>query len=131
MSIKFEHNEKPPIYEKCVEAFGVDWDKGVIFTYGNTIYSKFQIDPIKVSHEMIHVRQQSEIGKEIWWEKYLSDPKFRLDQEIEAYLEENKMIDKIKDRNLRFRIKQANARDLSRGYGDIISFYEAFKILNK
>jgi hypothetical protein len=31
------------------------------------------------------MRQQADMGKDIWWDKYLHDEVFRLEQEVEAY----------------------------------------------
>jgi hypothetical protein len=33
---------------------------------------------------MVHIKQQGDNPKE-WWDKYLTDKKFRLEQEVEAY----------------------------------------------
>ncbi len=75
----------PPIYLKCKEAFGVQWDKGIIITYGDTVYSKFPLsDDLKI-HEDVHVKQQAAYGPEAWWDRYLIDSFFRLDQEMDAY----------------------------------------------
>jgi hypothetical protein len=128
--MKIEHNTKPPIYNKCVEVFGVNWDDGVIFTYGDTIYCKNEIPDYKIAHESTHIKQQGNNPDE-WWARYFVDTEFRLQQEIEAYLAENKILNKIKDRNARFRIKDFNARCLSgKMYGNIISYNEALKMLN-
>ena len=127
--MKIEHNKKPPIYDRCVEMFGVNWDDGVIFTYGDTIYCKNDIPEHKILHESVHIKQQGDESDK-WWDKYFEDVNFRLQQEIEAYLAENKILNKIKDRNTRFKLKEFNARCLSgKMYGNIISYQEAIKIL--
>jgi hypothetical protein len=79
--------EKPPMYERAKKEFGVDWDRDrVIFTYGDTAYCKDGgMSPDLVVHEKVHMKQQLEIGKDIWWDKYFADPNFRLEQELEAY----------------------------------------------
>ena len=97
--VKFS-SEKPPIYERAKDFFGVDWDKGVIFTYGDTIHCKFQITPDLVEHEKVHIEQQKELGPEKWWDRYLSYEDFRYHQEIEAYRAQYKFCkEHIKDRN--------------------------------
>lgn len=127
--MKIEHNKKPPIYDKCVEIFGVNWESGVIFTYGDTIYCKYDLSPNKLAHEMVHVRQQNG-SPEAWWDRYFNDESFRLAQELEAYKEENKILNKMKDRNAVFKIKSENAKCLSSGmYGNIISYSEAMRLL--
>ena len=98
--ITYSH-EKPPIYERCVQKFGVDWDKGVIFTYGDTVYSKNELDEDLKAHEATHVRQQTEMGKDVWWDKYFADPKFRLSQEVEAYRNQLKYADENYNRQAR------------------------------
>jgi len=44
MTINFSR-EKPPswVYDKAVALFNVSFDKGIIFTVGDTIYSKDKI----------------------------------------------------------------------------------------
>lgn len=57
-----------------------------VFTYGDTIYAPHNTDlPAHlVHHEEVHMKQQStDVDK--WWTRYLSDPEFRLSQEVEAY----------------------------------------------
>lgn len=77
----------PPNYDQLRELFGpgVDINKGVIFTYGDTIHG---INPSKdvIVHEMTHIVQQKKVGgPEIWWDKWINDIEFRADQELEAY----------------------------------------------
>lgn len=80
-------NRIPAIYLRCKKAFGVKWDKGVIITYGDTVYAKHpeRISPDLIAHEATHIMQQKEIGADKWWGRYLADPAFRLSQEVEAY----------------------------------------------
>ena len=71
-NMKLSHN-KPEIYEKCKQIFGVDWDRGVVITYGDTVYSKNDISEHTIVHEETHIKQQKEMGPEKWWEKYFID----------------------------------------------------------
>lgn len=81
---------KPPNYERIVAAFG-PLPETVIFAWGDTIFVQDKIfadsfPPELVAHEGVHSRQQAASGgPEAWWERYLTDARFRLDQEIEAY----------------------------------------------
>lgn len=123
--------EKPPIYEACVKAFGIDWDNGVIFTYGDTIHCKYRVGKQKVSHERVHIKQQAKYGVEAWWARYLIDPDFRLSQEIEAYRAEldwiNTNIKGIVERGARL---QGIIIDLSSSmYGNIVTREEALNLL--
>jgi len=81
-------NEYPPNYDKICEVFPtVKNQKGIIFTYGDTCYvpgKKGSISAHLKVHERTHVKQQGD-DPESWWDKYLTDPKFRLSQEVEAY----------------------------------------------
>jgi len=127
--------QKPPkeIYDKCVKQFGADFEKGTIFAYDGDIYSKYDLEPHKLIHEAKHLSQQKELGSaDNWWTKYFLDDSFRLEQEIEAYLEENHLLKKLKDRNLRAIIIHENATALSsKLYGNIISYTDAKSILSK
>jgi hypothetical protein len=81
----FLSQEKPPIYEACAKQFGVNWNNGIIFTYGDVVHCKIKVSPRKLVHEKVHVEQQLSYGVEEWWERYLKDATFRLEQELEAY----------------------------------------------
>ena len=37
--MKISH-EKPPIYDRLVEAFGIDWNDGIVITYGDTLHTR-------------------------------------------------------------------------------------------
>ncbi len=124
-------NRIPEIYEKCRNQFGVDWERGVIITYGDTVYCKHSLPEHKIAHEYAHVIQQLNMGTEIWWKKYLTDKEFRLSQEVEAYQAEADYITKnIKDRNQRFNLLRQIYLDLSSSmYGNICSYSEAKKLI--
>lgn len=83
---------KPPNYERVANAFNLEDHPGVIFTYGNKIYvpagDKLKIDKPLMRHEETHARQQRDIGIEEWWDKFITEPEFRLSQELEAYREQ-------------------------------------------
>ena len=60
-----------------------------IFTYGDTIHNPFNValDAELIRHEETHMEQQEghpDVAK-VWWDRYIQDPQFRLDQEAEAY----------------------------------------------
>lgn len=118
---------KPPIYQQCVDKFGINWHKGIIFTYGDTIHSKNPISKQKIAHESVHIRQQAVYGVNDWWNKYFEDEGFRLDQETEAYRQEAKWIRaNVRDKNKASSLKTQLARDLSSSmYGKIISYAQA------
>lgn len=127
----------PPehIYQPAVKQFGVDFKKGVVFTYGDTIYSAVPIPRDLMVHELTHVRQQREYpgGKDMWWERYLEDPKFRTEQELEAYREQwHWVANNIKDRNEQFRHLTHYAQSLSgEMYGRVMTYAEALKAIKE
>lgn len=77
----------PPIYEEAAKVFDIR-GKPVIFAWGDTIYNpgRAHIPAHLEEHEATHGRQQMRLGgPEIWWQRYLHESEFRLEQEIEAY----------------------------------------------
>lgn len=58
-----------------------------IFTYGRTIFnpSEAYLDPVIIAHEEVHAERQEKMGINNWWDRYLSDPAFRLEEESIAY----------------------------------------------
>jgi hypothetical protein len=78
----------PPNMLEITKAFGVKWGGDTVFTYGDTIHSNTTDLPANlIIHEMVHMKQQREFegGVEAWWEKYLVDEDFRLQEELLAY----------------------------------------------
>jgi len=126
-------NTKPPCYEDCVKAFGEEAISRAVFTYGSTIFNPggYDIPDHLAAHESVHGDQQKhdETVAKLWWQRYLADPSFRLDQETEAYRSQYKFIcEKVKDRNTRYRALHQIATDLSgKMYGNLISFTEAIR----
>lgn len=133
MKVRFS-KEKPPIYEECVKRFGVNWKKGIIFTYGDTIHCRFKPHKWKVEHEKVHIRQQEEVGPEAWWNRYFEDEAFRVDQEVEAYRAEIGWLS-MYERNIKRRLEliERAVRDLSGPiYGNVLTYDQAkFLLLNK
>lgn len=124
-------NEKPAIFKKCQEAFGVDWDSGVIIAYGDTVYTKSKgISPDLIVHEMTHIRQQEQIGKDVWWDRYIADKDFRLQQEMEAYENQCKYIrTHIMNIKKRIFLFEHIWSSMSRLYGHMITYEKAKELL--
>ncbi len=121
----------PPNYEKIKEYFpDADYDKGTLFTYGDTCYAKDITEDLCV-HEAVHVKQQKAMGVEKWWDRYYVDAEFRLSQEGEAYHEQWKWILKnVKDRNKRSNLLIHIIKALSGPlYNGLVSFDEAKNII--
>ena len=120
-------NEFPPNYEQIKKVF--ELHKGIIFTYGNTIYNpdNAYIDRPLLEHEKVHIKQQGWNVRK-WWKKYLSDENFRLNQEIEAYQKQYEVAESLYNRNDLFNLLKSMAFDLSgEMYGNIISYQEAIR----
>ena len=123
MEYKISNSPPDVIYEEAKRKWGVDFEN-TIFTVGDTIHTKYELSPDLLAHELVHVRQQTEMGTDKWWRKYFSDEFFRLEQEVEAYGAQYKwVLDNKKDRNVRALLLRAYAKSLSgKMYGDMISF---------
>ena len=79
-------NDFPPNWKQIEKVFPKAKDQKAVFAYGNTTYNPFGAEiteDIKV-HEAVHTKQQGE-DPQSWWDKYCSDPNFRVKQEAEAY----------------------------------------------
>lgn len=127
----YKSKEKPQIYSRLVKAFGINWNKGVIIAYGDTIHCKWKLTQVKIVHEKTHLKQQSVIGVKEWWNKYIEDPQFRLLQEIEAYTNEIEWIkNNIYNMNERKALVDKIVLDLSSAmYGSIVTQEEAYRLL--
>jgi len=114
----------PPNYKEIQKHFPTaDFEKGTLFTYGDTCYCK-NISPDLVVHEETHTRQQIDPKK--WWKKYFKDKQFRFSQELEAYQNQWNWLKKnIKDRNSKFKMRDLIMRELSGElYGNVVTFSE-------
>ncbi len=122
-------NRKPDIYEKCKRVFGVDWDRGVIITYGDTVYCKVPISDALIVHEQTHIDQQKAYGVEAWWDRYFVDVEFRLSQEVEAYRNQVKYMREHCPRAERRRLLALIYKDMARMYGGMCTEEEAERLL--
>lgn len=80
-------NTYPPNYKRICEVFNIKGSRSIVFTYDGVLYNPGagKISQDLMVHEETHVRQQKEIGVDVWWDKYLTDAEFRTQQELEAY----------------------------------------------
>lgn len=129
-------NEIPEIYSEIQKHFpAAKWEDGLIITYGDTAYCKFDLPEQKVIHESVHVEQQLkyEGGAAAWWDRYFIDPEFRFKQEVEAYTAEARYIKRhVKDRNKVARFVHEIAGAMSSAmYGNMVDFRESLTILNR
>jgi len=128
--MKFSTN-KPPCYDRLASVFPIDWDSGIAITYKDTIYSKHPLPLHKIVHEQVHLEQQKGVVDESFVDKYITDPAFRLEMELQAYRTERDWIKiNVKDRNLKVKMIDQIYKDLSLPiYGDIIKYSDAKRLL--
>ena len=125
-------NEYPPNIKKIKERFDVP--RNAIFTYGDAIYNPHgvMVDEPLMRHEENHVKQQGD-DPDGWWDKYLTDNKFRLKMELECYRIQYKSAKTlIKDREILNRYVHTMVSALSSPmYGNIISYQDATKLIKQ
>jgi hypothetical protein len=117
--------QPPKVYEQCRKQFGVSWESGIIMTYGDTVHCKFPLSDDLIVHEAIHVKQQTEMDKDEWWDKYFNDKKFRLSQEVEAYRNQMEYLKLNSSRDYRRMMKKKIIKDMSTIYGGMCTAKEA------
>jgi hypothetical protein len=117
VKIRFKRGLPPNIIEIAAH-FPLSGDE--IFTYGDTIYTPAQLSRSLVAHEKVHIKQQLGMGPEAWWDRYLEDPQFRLEQELEAHRAEYKAGGKLSE------IAERLASPL---YGGLVSEDEAREMI--
>lgn len=87
--MKIVYGKVPPNYKEISEKFGISVKEnpGIVFTYGHQLFipSGIKPDVHLLKHEETHALQQTAMGIQEWWRKYLDDPNFRVLQELEAY----------------------------------------------
>lgn len=118
----------PPNIDRIREMFPLSGNE--IFAYGDVVYvpSGMPLTPELEEHEQTHINQQN--GQpDVWWEKYFTDPQFRLDQELEAHRAEYKKFCSLnKDKNQQAKFLNLIALRLaSPMYGSIITSKQAIK----
>lgn len=115
-----------PLIEEYRKVF--DINEHTIFAYDDVIYSDDGLPNHLVVHEITHHEQQKRDGLDYWVEHYLTDPKYRLRMEVEAYKHQLTI---ITDRNDRTKLRIRCAHDLSSSlYGNICTYEEALKLLS-
>lgn len=119
--------ELPPNYNKIKEVFDIE-GKPIVFTWGDTIYNVpegYEVPTHLEIHESIHWKQQGEKPDE-WWEKYIKDKEFRMEQELEAYACQYKFVKNTQKRKVSDMFLDSIAHDLaSEVYGNLLSFNQA------
>ena len=123
-------NDWPPNIDAIREVLPVS--RFNIFAYGGIIYNPGgdRLPPWLIGHEKVHFAQQGRFPAR-WWEKYLKEPKFRLEQEIEAHQEEYRVFCWFNRKRNRRRVhlKHMAKRLAAPMYGGIISADRARKLI--
>jgi hypothetical protein len=128
------YGQYPPNYNQIASTFQIRGKKGVVFTYGDKIYipSGNKPAPDLMAHEEIHVQQQTKMGPDKWWERYLEDTRFRLDQELEAYRMQYAICKMHYGRTERRSVLKKISRDLAGPiYGNLMSSSEAEQMIKE
>lgn len=123
----------PPNWEKIKEYFPGIEHAPILITYGDTIYNPDggPIPDHLFAHEEVHMQQQLAFpgGPDAYMEKFAHDPKFRLEVEVEAYIQQLRFIRK-QDRNRASRMVPILAQHLaSHVYGHMVTYEDAYQRL--
>lgn len=138
----------PPIYTTLVEHFPIKGKSGILYAWGDRIYnpSGISVPEWLLAHESVHGERQSHVfhptnpalGTEwekdailTWWQKYINDPTFRLNEEVPAHQAEWSVIRDMKiphDTKERYLASMA-ARLSGPLYGSMISHGEALSLI--
>ena len=123
--------EKPPVWDKLVKAFGVEWGT-ICVAYDKDIYcgDKANLSTDVIVHESVHLARQEKDPVQ-WWENYMKNKEFRFKEELIAYhTQYDYLRDNVKDRNRLAMYLWRLAKDLSSAmYGSVISHREAMKLI--
>ncbi len=123
----------PPLYEEISEAFSLFPGSRIIFSWGDQLYNptRAKIVPELVAHEAVHGKRQGS-GQQIvhWWEQYIEDRAFRLEEEVAAHIAEYQHVLKHGGRNERRTALRVTAKRLSAPlYGSMITRSSAVAVL--
>lgn len=133
--MKIEKSLPPKsIWERVKNAGMTPNEQTVLFTYGDTLYNPGgQLIPdYLIEHEETHCKQQGD-NPDLWWERYLTEPYFRLSQETEAYANQYDFLCRvIKDKNQQFRLLLEISKTLASPlYGNLIDRSIARKMIKE
>lgn len=132
MKVYWSNTMNFPLLNKVIKHFNLSaLDlNNIIFTYGDTFFSKERLSPGLIAHEITHVFQQLKMGKDEWWEKYLKDDKFRLKQEVEAYRQQYRSYKNIGEEKGATMLEKLS-QDLSgKMYGNIVTLKKARELIS-
>jgi hypothetical protein len=123
---------QPPNFKEIAAVMPTD---GAIFCYGDTIYSPQggRLPSTLHAHEAVHSKRQGTTNESIqaWWDQYLKDPIFRLNEEVLAHQAEYAEFCRLNaKKGDRFHFLVNTAIRLSGPlYGTLVTFAEAKKLV--
>lgn len=125
----------PPNIDEIRQVFPLK--PGVIFAWGDTIYnpSGDKLTSWLIAHEQVHQHQQDG-DPETWWARYLIDPVWRFEQELEAHRVEYNVFcispAVLGNRNKKRAFLKGLARRLSSPmYGNIRTYQQCRALIKK
>lgn len=127
----------PPNYHEIDAAFNVRDNHGVIFSFGDRIYAPHGpkiIAPELIAHEGIHGQRQGTKHAKIlaWWDRYIDDIEFRLDEELVAHRAEYRHLMQFGNRTKRrAALKRTSLRLSAPLYGEVINRKQAELLLQE
>lgn len=126
---------KPPNHEEVSKFFNLKPEDVIFYTYGDKCYNPSMVKmPVEIiAHEEIHIEQQNanEDVANLWWQRYMKDPVWRVEQEAEAYGAQYAFVCRShKDRNYRARYLDGISKHLSGPiYGNAIDYQGARRMI--
>lgn len=109
--IKFK---RPPNFEKILSVFPMAANSGTIFAYLDIyVPSGHDLPASLIAHEAVHCQRQAEMGVDLWWDKYLTDPEFRYHEELLAHRAEWKHLSENGSRQVRRQALKETAKRLA------------------
>ncbi len=129
----------PPNIDEIDAVFHVKARHGILYAWGDTICnpSNITIPPELLAHESVHgerqmheacVNQYTSVLR--WWYRYLSDPHFRLFEELLAHRAEYNFLCREGNRQVRRRaLAQTAARLAGPLYGRLLNREKAARLL--
>ena len=122
-------NENPPNFQEIKAVLPASEDN--IFTYGSTLYvpSGREVPPDILEHEKVHSKQQK--NPAVWWDKYLKDLAFRLEEELVAYKAQYAFAKEKHGSSAAKLALEEFARNLSTLYALNLTYHQAHTLIRK
>lgn len=131
--MKVINGKWPPNINEIRSHFNISGLDYIVYTYGQKIFvpSGNKMPDELIKHETTHGEQQKKMGPKKWWDKYLADPEFRLEQELEAYRAQWRFLATASRQYRKFVLRRIS-KDLSgRMYGNMLTREEAQKLITE